>query len=177
MAQPEFVPVNADDRVRVSEMLPVPDPWVPDRPGDVKATGGQPTGPWLGSSGPDQGYALRLASQLRDQIKLTHREHLEDVIVGCVEVAMKRASLFGRAPVRADLEVACTIWGYLDDSPDPELLAFRRVMFAGVTHHYGDRRAIVDHVPEATLRLTPQDVGIRAASGWRDLLSLPARAS
>ena len=171
MGQPEFVPVPDRDRVHVTEGLPVPGAWTADRPGDVKATGGQPRGPWLGSAGPDQGYALRLAAQLRDRIRLAPGEHLDDVVAGCVEVAMKRASLFGRAPVKADVEVALTLWGFLGGAPEPELVAFRGALFAGAAHHYAERRAIVDHVPEATLRLSPAEVDARVGAGWRALLS------
>jgi len=173
MGQPEFVPVPERDRVHVTERLPVPDGWTADRPGDVKSTGGQPRGPWLGSAGPDQGYALRLAAQLRDRISLAPGEHSDDVIAGAVEVGMKRASLFGRAPIKADVEIAFTLWGYLGDAPEPELVAFRKAMFAGAAHHYAARRAIVDHVPEETLRLTAADVQQRTKTGWRALLTVP----
>jgi len=171
MGQPEFVPVPDRDRVHVTGHLPVPGAWEADRPGDVRATGGQPRGPLLGSAGPDQGYALRLAAQLRDRIALTPGEHVGDAIAGCVEVAMKRASLYGRAPVKADVEIALTLWGFLGDPPEPELVAFRRAMFAEAAHHYAERRAIVDHVPEETLRLTPAEVGARVKAGWRALLT------
>jgi hypothetical protein len=177
MAQPEYVPVDDNDRMRVTELLPTPRPWTADRPGDVKAAGGQVAGPWFGSAGPDQGYALLLAGRMRDQLTLTPGEHVEDVIAGCVEVAMKRAASYGRAPVGADVEVAFTLWGFLGETPDPELVAFRRVMFAQVSHHYGDRRAIVDLVADATFRLTPGEVRARAATAWRELLSHPAPAA
>ena len=77
----------------------------------------------LGSAGPDQGYALRLARLMSDQLRLLPGEHLEDVIAGGIEIAMKRAARFGRAPVRADAELAFTLWGFLGDPPDDELVA------------------------------------------------------
>ena len=45
-----------------------------------------------------------------------------------LNLALKRASLFGRAPVVHDLEVAFTIWGFLGAAP-PELVALRRPLF------------------------------------------------
>jgi hypothetical protein len=171
MGQPEFVPALERDRVQVTGHLPVPGAWAADRPGDVKDSGGQPRGPLLGSAGPDQGYALRLASLLRDRLTLAPGEAIDDAIAGCVEVAMKRASLFGRAPVMPDVEIAFTLWGFLGDAPEPELVAFRQAMFAGAAHHYPERRAIVDHVPEDTLRLTLPEVQARVRTGWRALLT------
>jgi hypothetical protein len=172
MGQPEFVPLDAEDQVRVAELLPVPGPWVPDRPGDVKASGGNPSGPWLGSTGPDQGYALRLAATLRDQLTLAPREAIDDVVAGCVEAAMKRSALFGRAPIRTDVEVAFTLWGFLGGPPDPALVEFRRPRFAQVSHHYADRRALVDLVSDDTLRLPLDEVRSRARADWRSLLDV-----
>ena len=57
-----------------------------------------------------------------------------------------------------DLRIALTIWGFLDPSPDEALVALRRPMFLGVAnplHGYEERRALVDSVPEASLRQTP----------------------
>ena len=58
---------------------------------------GQPKGDLLGSQGPDQGFAIKLARSLEAQLELTKNEHASDVIAGCVAVALKRASAFGRA--------------------------------------------------------------------------------
>jgi hypothetical protein len=127
----------------------------------------------LGSAGPDQGYALRLARLMSDRLRMVPGEHLEDVIAGAVEVAMKRASLFGRAPVRADVEVAVTLWGFLGDPPDDELVVLRRGMFAQASHHYDARRSIVDQVPSSTLLLSLADVQAGMRTDWRALLGVP----
>jgi hypothetical protein len=82
---------------------------------------------------------------------------------------MARASLFGRAPVIHDLDLAFTLWGYLGDAP-PELVAYRAPLFSGASHHYWDQRHIVDKVPEATLRMTPAQVRPKL-SDWRSLLN------
>ena len=82
---------------------------------------------------------------------------------------MARSALFGRAPVVHDLDIAFRIWGFLGQAPD-ELVAYRRPLFESVAHHYNDQRAIVDAVPEATLRLAHGEVARRFPAEWRALL-------
>src|SRR5579862_5729902 len=129
MAQPEFVPVTDADRVRVTERLPTPDSWMPDRVGEVRLEGGQPTGPRFGVAGPDQGYALKLAHLLAPSLVLAPGEAADDAIDGCLGVALKRAAHFGRAPVMNDLKVAFGAWGFLAEAP-AELVDHRRPLFA-----------------------------------------------
>ncbi|MFN2608863.1 MAG: hypothetical protein ABR511_13395 [Acidimicrobiales bacterium] len=167
MAAPQYVPVPLSEQPRRSLPLPPPGRWAADRPGDLDA--GQPRGPKLGSPGPDQGYALALAERLAPRVVVTDGEHVDDALAGAVGVALKRASLFGRAPVIHDLELALQVFGFLADAP-PDLVAARRALFGGAAHHYWDQRAITDAVPEASLRLTPAQVADRAAADWRSLL-------
>ena len=87
---------------------------------------------------------------------------------GGVAVALKRAALFGRAPVLADLELAFTLFGFLGEAPE-DLVEGRREIFAGAGHHYWQTRWIADRVPEATLRLTPAQVG-QSLGSWRELM-------
>lgn len=166
MAAPEYVPVRLADKARPATPIPPARPWKAERPGDL--TGRQPGGPKLGRQGPDQGYALVLVRRFEDRLQLAPGEHRHDVEAGCVGVALARASLFGRAPVIHDLELAFTVWGYLGDAP-ADLVAIRAPLFAGASHHYWDQRKIVDRVPEATLRMTPAQVRQRL-SDWRSLL-------
>src|SRR5437879_5120069 len=136
MAAPEYVPVLPQDRPRRSEQLPPADRWVPDRPGDFVLTKArQPVGPGLGNPGPDLGYVLTLVPHFEGRLQLTAHDHPDDVEAGCVPVAMKRAALFGRAPVIYDLELAFGVWGYLDERPPEDLIAFRRRLFDGAHHH------------------------------------------
>lgn len=167
MAQPDYVPLSTADKVRAPERLPVPEPWRPDRPAELKGNA-HPTGRRLGTPGPDQGYALKLARQFEGRLELAAGEHHEDAVAGCVAVAMKRAALFGRAPVVYDLELAFTLWGFMGGAP-AELVAFRTPLFQAVAHHYDDQRKIVDRVSDDTLRLTPAQVRDRLAS-WRELV-------
>lgn len=165
MAQPQYVPVVARDRVRVSERLPTPKGWTADRPAEV--VGAHPTGSLFGVSGPDQGYALKLAHLLHSRLQA---DHPDDAVAGCLPVALKRAATFGRAPVMHDLEVAFTLWGFLGDAP-ADLVAFRKPLFDGAAHDYLLPRAIAALVPEATLRMTPLEVQSRLA-GWRELIAV-----
>ena len=172
MAAPKFAPGSAPDGQRFYESPDhVPDGWEADRPGEL--VGRQPRGPRLGYQGPDQGYALALAARVRPKLVLSDSERADDALTGCTAVAMRRASMFGRAPVIHDLRIAFTIWGFFDPSPPAELVAVRTPLFEGVSnslHHYDERRALVDSVPEATLRMTPDQVRAAYPGSWRSLL-------
>ncbi len=174
MAAPKFSPVSPTDHARAySSPDHVPEPWHPDRPGDIE--GFQPGGPRLGSQGPDQGFALRIAERLRPKLRLTAGEHEDDAIRACLGVALRRASLFSRAPVVHDLTIAFTIWGCFDESPPPALVDLRRSMFEGLrhtTHHYMEARAVADLPPESTLRMTPAEVAAAYPASWQSLLGI-----
>ncbi|HVV36514.1 MAG TPA: hypothetical protein VHC63_07905 [Acidimicrobiales bacterium] len=170
MAQPEFVPVGERDEVRPAELLPPPKRWEATRPGETVDTR-MPEGDGFGNQGPDQGYALFLAKRFADKLELVDGEHRNDVINGCLGVATKRASLFGRGPVIYDWEIAFTVWGYLGGAPTA-VVQKRVELFAEASHHYWKRRAIADAVPESTLRMTPPMVKAAMASG-QELLQLP----
>lgn len=178
MAAPEYVPVKPMDDVRAYGSPPRrPDQWRADRPGDLR--GGQPRGDRFGNQGPDQGFALVLVERFRGKLTLAEGEHEDDAITGCVPVALKRASLFGRAPVIHDLTIAFTIWGYLDDNPDTELLAARKHLFeeASNPHHYLEVRQIADAVPDDVLQLTPASITEKHRADWQALLDLPTPVS
>ncbi|MFK8023584.1 MAG: hypothetical protein AB8G26_06435 [Ilumatobacter sp.] len=174
MAAPKFTPVEPTDAPRYYESPDhVPASWTPDRPGEID--GFQPQGDRLGAPGPDQGFAIKIANSMRDRLHLRDGENSEDVIRGCLGVALRRASLFSRAPVVHDLTIAFTVWGFLDEAPDAELVELRTPLFEGlrhVGHHYAESRVVVDHVPTETLRSTPAQVEAAYRSGWRDLLSI-----
>ena len=159
MAAPDYVPTDTavGDRYYVSPPRR-PQPWVADRPAELMA--GQPTGAGLGVPGPDQGYALRLARRFEDKLLLGPGESAADAVVGCVGVALKRAASFGRAPVAADLEAAFRVFGFLPPAPGEALMAWRKELFAGVSHphHYAEARQLVELVSEAALRLAPSEI-------------------
>ena len=135
--------------------------------------GRQPLGSGLGTPGPDQGYALVLAHRFEGRLYLTSGEHEADAVSGCTGVALKRASLFGRAPVMHDLTVAFTIWGFLREAPD-DLVALRKPLFEEVANpnHYAEQRRVVDMVPDEALQQSPQQVAEAHIRDWRPLLDL-----
>ncbi|MGH9247111.1 MAG: hypothetical protein ACRD29_22875 [Acidimicrobiales bacterium] len=177
MAAPEYVPVKPMDDVRAYESPPRrPDPWLAERPGDLGD--GQPTGRHLGWQGPDQGYALLLANRFRDKLHLEGGDHLEDVVEGAIGVALKRASLFGRAPVIHDLTVAFTVWGFLDPHPPADLVALRRRAFdeVSIPLHYVAARKLVDAVSPDVLSQPHTRVAEAYKDDWRQLIDISALA-
>ena len=138
-----------------------------DRPGEV--VGGETlSGPGLGNQGPDQGYALKLAQGFSGRLTLASGEREDDALAGCCAVGLRRASLFGRAPVVHDLRLALELFGFLGQA-DSELVAWRRTSFAGAAGHhgYGVKLRLADLVPEETLRSTPAAVAEACSEDWR----------
>ena len=130
-------------------------------------------GPGLGYQGPDQGYALKLAERFEGRLALAAGEREDDALAGCCAVALRRASLFGRAPVVHDLRLALELFGFLDEA-DAGLAAWRRDQFAGAASHHGYhvKLRLAGLVPEATLRLAPAAVAEACAEDWRAPLGL-----
>src|SRR5487761_2092678 len=118
MTQPKFAPIPIEDEARPAAKLDVPRPWTPHRPGEFS-----PTSPTrqigIASAGPDQGYATLLARRFVDRIVLGDDEHLDDALAAGIAVAMRRAALFGRAPVAKDVEVGLASLGFLA-APDAD---------------------------------------------------------
>ena len=127
----------------------------------------------MGSMGPDQGFALTIATKLAPRLHVPDDERLDDAIRGCVNIALRRASLFSRAPVVHDLNIAFTIWGFYDEAPPSELVELRGTLFEGlrfVGHHYTEARRVADMVPEATLQMAPTRVAGLYPADWRRLV-------
>ena len=178
MAAPSFVPTLPTQSPRDYSSAPWRmDPWTADRPGEFMYRSGQP-GPdagGMGVPGPDQGYVLKLLPLFRNDIRLAEGEQLRDAEAVGVAVALKRAGIFGRAPISHDLRVAYTVWGLLDSQAPKELVALRTERIEGMhlrAHHYPQLRAVVDMVPAATLRLSPAEVADAHRRDWRSLLAL-----
>jgi hypothetical protein len=142
---------------------------VKDRPAEI--LGRQPQGAKLGHQGPDQGYILLLANRVKHKIKVQEGENLEDAIRGTIGIALKRASMYGRAPVMHDLTFALTIWGWFVETPPADLLAKRRTVFAGLrdAHHYYECRELVDMVPDTTFQLSIDQLTASTPMSWRAL--------
>lgn len=167
MAAPQYVPSTLDEQPRKGLALPPAERWLADRPAELGPH--QPVGPSFGTPGPDQGFALKLARRFDDRLTVEPPEHHEDAVVGCLGVALRRAALYGRAPIIHDLSIAFRIWGFFGDAP-PELVALRRPLFVAAAHHYELQREIADAVPESTLRLSKDEADRRFPSDWRELL-------
>ena len=173
MAAPEYVPSAPTTKRHYSSPPQRAGKGKADRPGESFGTTSSDAGR-LGAQGPDQGYALTLTSVFDNKIILTDGEYRGDVDAGCVGIATKRASLFHRAPVVHDLRIAYTLFGFLDENPDPELVAFRKEAFAEVHYsfHYFERRAIADMVRNRVLMQNPDQVAMRYRKDWREQLSI-----
>ena len=171
MGAPQHVPTDPTAPRHYQAPHRRPGGWTADRPGELR--GGQPTAARLGRQGPDQGYALRLARVLADELELTERDTQVDVIAACVAVGLKRASLFGRAPIMDDLRAAAAVWGF-DRPADDALVAERTKRFAEIAnhHHYEERRAVADVVPDEVLTLDLDEIRQRAGDDWRSVLAL-----
>ena len=143
-----------------------------DRPGEVVG-GESPAGPGMGHQGPGQGYALKLAQRFAGRLVLKAGEREDDALAGCGAVALRRASLFGRAPVMHDLRLALELFGFLDDA-DAALVSWRRPRFAGAAGHHGYhvKLRLAELVPAETLRSTPAAVAEACSTDWRAPLGL-----
>jgi hypothetical protein len=166
VAQPTFVPVPDTDRVRASIPAPVPLKARGGRPGELRSPIA-PSGRGIGTTGPDQGYALTLAHRLSSKLRLHDGEDRHDATLGVALLGARRAALAGRAPSIHDLEVAAGLFGFLGEAPE-DLVAWRRAAFRGVAHSYDAQRALVDGVPESALGCTP-DEALDTAQ-WRERL-------
>jgi hypothetical protein len=174
MTQPKFAPVAESGEVREAYKLPVAHEWVSHRPSDYTPAPHATHRPNTGIPGPDQGYALHLAERFTDRLVLTDIEHAEDVLTGAVMIGLRRASMYGRAPVSHDVELALHLFGYLEGAQE-ELVEARERLFAGLSHDYWQQRDLADLVPEATLRLSLAQLreALKAdPSSWRLLTGL-----
>jgi hypothetical protein len=163
MTQPKFAPILPNVEVRDLYKLPPPPPWRPHRPADFRPAPDATWRPGRGSAGPDQGYGLLLAERFAERIRTVEGEHPDDVLHGASVIALRRAAMFGRAPVAADLELALRLFGYLG-TPTEEMIEARRAVFGGVAHDYWRERQLADLVPEATLHMTPDALAERLES-------------
>lgn len=139
--------------------------WAANRPGELQPAT-TPEGAYVGSPGPNQGFALTIARRLGHDAVLSTGEDLHDVEVGVAAIACRRAAMFGRAPSVYDVRHALGIFGYLDTAPS-ELVEVRRARFSGVGHSYPLVRTLADSVPEATLRLSPREA---LELDWREAI-------
>ncbi len=171
MAAPARIPTDHTQAKHYSSPPRRDGSWKADRPGETIGAP-HPTGRALGNQGPDQGYVLKLAKRFSDQLVLRPGEHAADAIDGACAVALRRASLYGRGPIAADVELGLGLFGFLGEAAD-ELVELRRELFDEVHHttiHYFSAREIADTVPEGTLRMGLDEVVAACARGWKEPL-------
>jgi hypothetical protein len=169
MAVDPYVPTRQEDAPRRSVAIPPAAGWQAVRPGDLEpAAGPGRKGVLFGTPGPDSGYALTLAERFHNQVTATFPETVHDAEALAAQVAMRRGGVFGRAPVRADVELGFTLFGWLGDAP-ADLVEWRRKAVAGVAHDYARRTSLVEAIPEWVIRQRPDQVRERL-SDWKHLL-------
>ncbi|MGH9294953.1 MAG: hypothetical protein ACRD0B_06445 [Acidimicrobiales bacterium] len=175
MTQPKYAPIVSSTAVRDTRRLAAPPPWLAHRPADFADDPHPSRRPNTGIPGPDQGYALLLAERFASRLRLGEGEHAEDVLMGAVMIGLRRAALFGRAPVSADIELGLNLFGYLYGVSE-EIVDARARYFSGAANDYWQQRDLAEWVPESTLRMTPAQVRVvleDEPEAWRDLAGLP----
>ena len=172
MAAPSRVPTDPTAAKHYASPPRRDDSWRAQRPGETIGAP-HPTGKALGNQGPDQGYVLKLTGAFRDDLVLTPGEHAADALHGAVAVGLRRASLFGRGPVRDDVELGLLAYGFLGEAPDA-LVELRKGLFSEVHHttvHYFAAREIADRVDEAWLRQPTAAARVAVQKDWQTALT------
>lgn len=166
MSIPDYVPSSSQKNIRAVEIINASRHSLAQRPAIIK--GSQPRGNAMGSIGPDQGYAIKLATGFTERLLLGNLD-LDDVIAGGVALAMKRASLFGRAPIIYDLEVAFKIYGFTNPDASADLIDKRESLFPEVhnSHHYLELRQIVDIVSADFIKRPHSEIYSDCDANWR----------
>jgi hypothetical protein len=98
-----------------------------------------------------------LARRAQDRLRLAPAEDAGGALAVLAEIAGRRATLFGRAPVMGDIDHAIVMLGY-DGSADADFAQARAHLVHDAAHHYPRRRAIVDAVPEHLLGRRPTEL-------------------
>lgn len=170
-----YVPTPLDEKPRQKQnfaagvSMPPARGWRADRPGDDVAQ--MPRGPLTGSPGPSVGFALTLAERSRDRLRLEPAEHGDDAVAVVAELAMKRASTFGRAPTTVDIDVASELLGFFGPAP-ADVKPWRPSVIRGAHHEYVVRRRIVDAIDDSVLRRSPAELGDVIADARRALAAV-----
>ncbi len=171
MAAPQYVPTPPLQRKFYNSVRrKQSDRWISGRP--AEQTSALPRNARFGNQGPDQGYALKIVRHFRDKVYLTSSEEWKDAAEVAVIVGLKRASLFGRAPSRYDLEAGFCIWGFFDPEPDSELVKLRRdkLKNIGAVHNYLLQRSIADSIPPDVLKEDLEIIRENYEGGWQSMI-------
>ena len=151
MGQQPNVEIDRTDLPRPTPDTDPPRRWRPTRPGVIVSPEQMPWGGAFGTPGPDMGYSLKL---VREAELVDRTAGLESVLAALMAA---RASLFGRAPVREDLEVAKLLAGYGEGLA--EELVERRGRWVGATaHEPSPGRTAVSDIERDLLELKPDEI-------------------
>jgi len=150
---------------------PAPKSWRADRPGDQGQRHKEADNQLLGNAGPNGGYALTLAVRHSKDLILTDHEHNHDVEILLAEIAMRRASSFGRAPIAADIEFAAHLFSY-DIQSSQGIEKWRPRLVHGVGHDEHARRLIVNSVPDEIIQGTKGEIHSSISGWWEKLEGL-----
>ena len=171
MAAPSRVPTSPTAPKHYASPPRRGDSWRAERPGETIGAP-HPTGGALGNQGPDQGYAIKLAKAFAGDLILAPGEHAADALDGAVAVGLRRASMFGRAPVRDDIELGLLAYGFLGEAP-AALIELRRALFSEVHHttiHYFSAREIANRVDGEWLRQPIASARVAVQADWKAAL-------
>ena len=172
MSTDPFVPASISEAPRHKQSLPagitVPPsrPWRGGRPGEVGTE--IPAGNFAGNPSPNGGFSISLAHRQRDGWTIGPHEYIGDATAVVAEIAMKRASQFGRAPMKGDVDIAVALLGY-DGTADAAFVVRRSSLVHDADRHYEPRRAAVDLVP-ADLLCNPDALIVAQIAAWRSSL-------
>lgn len=149
MAINPFRTVGVTRPKRVGSEVPATKPWVAERPGELLY--GQPQGAMLGSQGPGQGYALTLLRAAKAWLQYGPLEKPADGDALLSALAMRRASLYGRAPTMHDIKFAAAILG-MDGKGTDAQIDWRTQVGRGAHHHTDEVHHAIDGVSDDTLK-------------------------
>ncbi len=140
---------------------PVPKSWKLDGPGYERHSTKNDSDELLGNAGPNVGYALKLISRAFPDLHLSSHEHRHDVEPLLAEIAMRRAAHFGRAPIKADVDLAVELLGYDDELDDSD---WRIHLVHDCGHDEHKRRSIVNSL---TTEMLTDPLTSEIITGWR----------
>lgn len=146
---------------------PVPRSWRIERPGYDRTLHRGENSELLGHAGPNVGYAMKLVHHESGSLVLGAHEHKHDVSAVIAEIAMRRASNVGRAPVVNDVRHAARLLGY--DAPhNEEFVSWRTALVHDSGHNEHQRRLIVNSVPDELI--DGDDISDEVIAGWHSTL-------
>ncbi len=167
MGQEPNIELSIEDLPRPTAHPAAPRRWSPTRPGELDGPDSVPWGGAFGTPGPDTGYALSLLANT--ELSLAEGEDRHDAEAALGAIAGARASHFGRAPTRGDIDVARIMLGLLPDGIPDEVIAglaaARPAWWTGIGHNPAQARALIASIPLDALTGSAEEVRSRVAAG------------